>query len=205
LEAHSPARQEVRPSDGDPATSLDVAALTRRMVAGNEDAYRKFYDAYFDRLARYLLVVTSGNEEVMRDVLQATFVRVVRSIKVFPDDTQLWRWLTVIARNAFHDETRKHKRYFAFLDRFTRHARTEQEVNAAEPSDPLQSLLESAVALLPADERLLVERKYFERRSVRDIAAELEITEKAVEARLVRVRRKVKEVVLTALKDESSH
>jgi hypothetical protein len=29
---------------------LAVAELTRRMAAGDETAYRLFYDAYFDRL-----------------------------------------------------------------------------------------------------------------------------------------------------------
>jgi hypothetical protein len=40
--------------------SLDVPLLTGSMVSGDEAAYRIFYDAYFNRLSRYLLVVTAG-------------------------------------------------------------------------------------------------------------------------------------------------
>ncbi len=53
------------------------------MVRGDETAYRIFYDAYFDRLLRYLLVVTGGNEEVAREALQLALVRVVRHVKCF--------------------------------------------------------------------------------------------------------------------------
>ena len=45
-----------------------------------------------------------------------------------------------------------------------------------------------------------MEQKYFERESVRDIAARLQTSEKAVESRLVRVRYKLKEAVLDELR-----
>jgi DNA-directed RNA polymerase specialized sigma24 family protein len=105
-----------------PPALPDVAALTRGMVRGDEEAYRRFYDAYFNRLFRYLLVVARGDEQAARDALQATFVRVVPHIKVFPSDAQFWRWLAVLARSALADERRKRWRYLSFLDRFARHA-----------------------------------------------------------------------------------
>lgn len=106
----------------------DVEALTRRMVGGDEAAYRVFYDAYFDRLCRYLLVVGGGNEDAMRAALQTTLVRVVRHIKVFRSEAKFWSWLTVLARSAFRDETRRRRRYLAFPDRFAKHARTEADL-----------------------------------------------------------------------------
>jgi RNA polymerase sigma-70 factor (ECF subfamily) len=173
------------------------------MIEGDETAYRKFYDAYFDRLSRYLLVVASGNEEAMREALQATLMRVVRYIKIFRGEAEFWSWLTVLARCAFTDDTRKRRRYLAFLDRFTAHAHVEFELaKNADADGRLRLLLERSVASLPDDERQLVESKYFERRSVREIAAELQSTEKAIESRLTRVRLKVKEAVLAGLKHE---
>jgi DNA-directed RNA polymerase specialized sigma24 family protein len=85
--------------------------LTRRMVKGDEMAYRTFYDAYFDRLSRYLLVVAAGNEEAMRDALQSTLVRVVRNVKVFTNEAAFWSWLTVLARSALLDDNRRERRY----------------------------------------------------------------------------------------------
>src|ERR1035438_7383860 len=120
------------PAGETPPEPLDVAALTRRMAEGDEPAYRTFYDAYFNRLSRYLLVVTAGNEDAAREALQSALVRVVRHIKVFPSDAVFWSWLTVLARSALNDQTRKRRRYLAFLARFAWYAREEQTA----PSDP---------------------------------------------------------------------
>jgi RNA polymerase sigma factor (sigma-70 family) len=203
LQAH-PADVAAPPAEESPAAPLDIAALTRRMAKGDEWAYRTFYDAYFHRLSRYLLVVTAGDEDAAREALQAALVRVVRHIKPFPDEGVFWSWLTVLARSALSDQTRKRRRYLAFLDRFTQHARVERSVSDDHEADnQLLAFLERGLAVLPDEERDLVERKYFTRQSVREIAGELETSEKAIESRLVRIRRKLKAVVLDELKHES--
>jgi hypothetical protein len=84
--------------------AVEVAELTRRMAAGDEAAYRTFYDAYYDRLWRYLLVVTAGDEEAAIEALQSALLRVVRHIKVFRSEAVFWSWLTVLARSALSDQ-----------------------------------------------------------------------------------------------------
>jgi RNA polymerase sigma-70 factor (ECF subfamily) len=197
------------PSDcANPATASlrempDVAALTRAMSKGDEMAWRTFYDAYFDRLWRYLLVVAAGNEDAAREALQAALVRVTRHIKIFRDETVFWSWLTVLARTTYADETKKRRRYFSFLERFTRHTGVENDgVKDNQTDERLKLLLECQVTSLPPDEQKLVEQKYSARRSVREIADELRTTEKAVESKLSRVRRKLKDAVLAELKNE---
>ena len=173
------------------------------MAQGEEAAYRAFYDAYFDRLFRYLLVVTAGDEDAAREALQSALVRVVRHIKLFPSDTVFWSWLTVLARSALSDQNRKKRRYLAFLDRFIWHTRAQQGAsNDPEADAKLARLLESSLGVLPFDERRLVEAKYFDRRPVRDLAEELNLSEKAVESRLVRIRQKLKTAILDGLRRE---
>ena len=166
-------------------------------------AYRTFYDGYFDRLLRYLLVVTGGDEESAREVLQLTLVRVVRHVKTFDAEEKFWSWLTVLARSALADERRKKRRYFAFLEKFTLHTDVEGGVwNDGEGDEKLRALLEHNLKSLPLDEQKLVGQKYFARQSVREIAGEQQTTEKAVESKLSRVRRKLKDAVLAGLKNE---
>jgi RNA polymerase sigma factor (sigma-70 family) len=87
------------------------------------------------------------------------------------------------------------------LDRFAWHTRTQQAVPVDPEADAkVVSLLETSLGALPFDERRLVEAKYFARRSVREIAEYLDLTEEAVESRLVRIRRKLKETILEGLK-----
>jgi RNA polymerase sigma-70 factor (ECF subfamily) len=185
--------------------SFSIQSLTRGMVAGNEAAYRSFHGAYFQRLLRYLLVLARGDEDAARETLQVTLERVVRYIKVFDTEAQFWNWLTVLARSAFADRHRKRSRYFAFLDRFRTHTEiTESSHENGAADAQLLAELEGLVATLPPDERQLVERKYFSGESVRDLATQFQTSEKAVESRLGRVRRKLKESLLAKLKHETS-
>jgi RNA polymerase sigma-70 factor, ECF subfamily len=193
------------PEGENPRERPEVAALTRRMTEGDEMAWRTFYDAYFDRLWRYLLVVAAGNEDAAREALQLALLRVVRHVKAFETEEIFWSWLTVLARSAFADETRKRRRYFAFLERFTRHQDTgPSAMGNGEADEQLRALLESQLTALPENERQLVERKYILRQSVREIADGQQTTEKAVESRLSRIRRKLKDAVLDELKNENS-
>jgi RNA polymerase sigma-70 factor, ECF subfamily len=181
----------------------EIARLTRLMVAGDEAAYREFYDAYYGRLFRYLLVVACGDEEAAADALAATLARVVRHIKAFPNEEIFWSWLTVLARTAFADHTRKRRRYLAFLDRFTWQARLEETSStSADAEARMQAVLEQSMAALPVEERQLMEWKYFERQSVHEIAQALDASDKAIESRLVRIRQKLKAMLLLGLKDE---
>ena len=190
----------------DSVEPLEIAALTRRLVTGDDHAYRQFYHAYYDRLSRYLLVVTAGNEDTMHEALQRTLMRVVKNIRVFPSEEIFWSWLTVLARSSVTDEHRKRRRYLAFLDRFASHTRTEDSsLNDNIGDERLCELLIRNLASLPPDERSLLERKYFEYRSVRDIAELEQVSEKTIESRLVRVRRKLKNAVLTALHNNEAN
>jgi len=200
LQAH-PADVVEAPAEDLAAAPLDITALTRALARGDESAYRTFYEAYFQRLFHYLLVVTAGDEDAAREALQATLMRVVRHIKPFTDESVFWNWLTVLARSAITDQTRKRRRYLAFLDRFTSHARAQQSVSEDTDAEAqLSTLLDRALEGLPEEERALMEQKYFARESVRDIAARLQTSEKAVESRLVRVRHKLKQAVLDELR-----
>jgi RNA polymerase sigma-70 factor (ECF subfamily) len=205
LHFHShPSEDGPAPAGRDAPDFVDVATLTRQMVAGDETAYRIFHDAYFDRLSRYLLVVAAGNEDAMREALQETFGRVVRHIRVFTDENVFWSWLTVLARSARTDESRKRRRYLAFLDRFAQHAMVDREASRHDdPEKGLEPILERSMGCLPVEERTLIELKYFRHCSVRDIAEQHQTTEKAIESRLARARQKLRHLLLTELEHEA--
>jgi RNA polymerase sigma-70 factor (ECF subfamily) len=178
----------------------DIAALTHAMSRGDENAFREFHAGYFDRLLRYLLVVTHGNEQAARDALQGALVRVARHIKPFDAEDKFWSWLTVLARSALMDETRKQRRWFAFLERFSRHTETEQSaLNDGEADEKLLQLLAQRLPALPPDESDLLAQKYFQRRTVREIAEAQQTTEKAVESKLSRARARLKNNILSGL------
>jgi RNA polymerase sigma-70 factor (ECF subfamily) len=189
-------------ADDDSGVSLDIPALTNRMARGDEAAYHTFCSRYFNRLLRYLLVVTGGRQDAAQEALQLTLLRVVRHIKPFASEDALWSWLAVLARSSVVDEQRKRHRYLALLERFFEHRSVEPVEVACEADAHLRALVLQNLAGLPDDERRLIERKYFERASVETIASETSATEKSIESRLVRVRRKLREAILSQLKNE---
>jgi RNA polymerase sigma-70 factor, ECF subfamily len=176
-----------------------IGALTRRLVTGEEKAWREFHELYFDRLLRYLLVVCRGDEHAARESLQAALTRIVRHVRQFDREEAWWSWLTVVARSCVVDGARRQSRYRALLARFSaflRPAETSSE-------NPLPRLLEECVELLPAADRDLLAAKYLHRETTAALAASLGCTAKAVESRLARLRQRVRNQLVERLRDET--
>ncbi|MBN9689156.1 MAG: sigma-70 family RNA polymerase sigma factor [Verrucomicrobia bacterium] len=178
-----------------------TAALTRRLVDGDEAAWRDFHAAYAPRLRRYLFVVCHGHEDTAVEALQQTFLRAVKHLRICATEAELWGWLTLLARSAAADARRGERRYLGFLERWFRH-QPEPIAVPPTPEDQLESTLASELAALPPAERELLEQKYLAGGSVRELAAALGTTEKAVESRLTRARQRLKTALLSRLQNE---
>jgi RNA polymerase sigma-70 factor (ECF subfamily) len=180
------------------STTNAVASLTRRLAAGEDDAFRQFQALYFDRLYRFLLVVSHGDETQAREALQETCLRVARHARSFEGEDAFWNWLKAVGRNAARDAARSRRRYSSLLERFTQGSPS--EAPSPRPEDALAAALEESVGELESDERLLIEGKYLDGLTVRELAAQAGLTEKAVESRLLRLRRQLREGILKKLK-----
>ncbi|PYJ03487.1 MAG: hypothetical protein DME25_12145 [Verrucomicrobia bacterium] len=176
-----------------------VALLTRGLAAGEEEAFREFHAQYFDRIYQFLLVVARGREDEAQEALQQTLLRVVRYARVFECEEAFWSWLKVLARSAARDAGRKQGRYSALLQRFTRRAQTAAPEGNSEEDGRLGAVLEESLEELAQEDRHLIEGKYIEGATVRELSANLGVTEKAVESRLSRLRRELRERVLKKL------
>jgi RNA polymerase sigma-70 factor (ECF subfamily) len=180
--------------------SEGIAVLTAAIVHGDEQAFEAFHERYFDRLYQFLLVVTRGNELQAREALQETLLRVARHPHVFCEEEGFWRWLKVVARNSARDEGRKRFRYFALLERFALDRNRNGDGHPAADENSLRSLLVESMEELPAEDRYLIEAKYLQGAAVKIIAPEMGLSGKAVESRLVRLRRQLRECLLNKLK-----
>jgi RNA polymerase sigma-70 factor (ECF subfamily) len=179
----------------------NVAQLTRRLAAREDDAFREFHALYFDRLYQFVLVLTRGHEPEAQDALQETLLRVVRYARVFESEDAFWCWLKVIARSAVRDAGRKHRRYFALLQRFALRWRNGTQPPELEDENRLQSVLMETLDELPPDDRRLVEGKYLEGAAVKELSSQARLTDKAVESRLLRLRRHLRERLLKKLRE----
>ena len=78
-----------------------------------------------------------------------------------------------------------------------------QPIGHVTPEHQLGEILREALAALPPDERELIQAAYVDKRPLRELADEAGQTYKAVESRLARLRRKLKEQLLKELRHEN--
>lgn len=181
---------EVRPGN------TDVAALTRALVRGDEAAWVSFHREYSGRIHRYLLVLLKGDDEAASEILQVTFTRIARHMREFGEEAVLWHWITRLARTAVIDELRKRGRREESLRELA------QEAPGPSEREDWSELLQQGLAQMETTERELLQRKYLEGQSVREIAAHGAASEKAVESRITRARVRLRAIMLQLLRRE---
>lgn len=174
------------------ATALpSLAALTRRMASGAEDAFREFHAGWFPRLFRYAFVLMRGNEAAACDVTQETLLRVVRHIRPFEGEDEFWSWLSCLARSAAADHGRKVSRYRRLLEKFS----GEAPAPVPEPDFDLSETLQRGMGQLAEEDRSLLQQKYSDGASVRQMADRAGVSESAIESRLARARRELRAII----------
>ena len=177
----------------------DEKVLVDRMLAGDQRAFDAFFNAYFDRLYRFALVRLRGDADVAEDVVQQTLCRAVEKLKHFRGEAALFTWLCQICRNTIADLFRskgyQSARAVPFED--TEEVRAALEALSAIPSeDPqdsmkseqLRRLVQAILDHLPTRYGDVLEWKYIQGLSVKEIALRLEVAPKAAESMLGRAR-----------------
>ena len=181
------------------AAACDLRELTKGICRGDEAAFARFYDRYSMRLYQHLLVLTKGNEEEAREVLQTVVVKLARKFKIFEEERRMWSWLCRMARNSYIDlcRVRRRERRFISLE--------EDITELAEPRDNehrLSASLNHALDQLRPEERELMRAAYVDECPLQELAGASGQTYKAVESRLGRLRRKLKAHLLNHLHHE---
>jgi RNA polymerase sigma-70 factor, ECF subfamily len=150
----------------------------REMVAAAQRDARRFgdlYELHFERVYAYVSR-RLGNRDAAQDVTSEVFHHALASLKSFE-----WRgapfgaWLMRIAANAI-------------ADRWRRNARERNDAPMLDPADDaldpekieLRAQLFRLVRELPAEQRRVIEMRFGEEKSIREIALALGRTEGAV-------------------------
>lgn len=178
--------------------SPEVRALTLSVRRGDAEAFSRFYDLYSFRVYKFLLVLSRGEESRAREVCQAVFIKLAKRFEEFDDECKLWRWLCTIAKNTFIDDCRVRQRG----QRFVPLEEWSAELDGDSPSQ-LSELLPEALTSLTPDERELLQAAYVDERPLQELADASHQTSKAVQSRLARLRRKLKEELLKNLRHEN--
>ncbi len=166
------------------------AQLLQQIVGGDEAALRTLmvrYDARIRYIIRPFLPDAREQEECVQDVAMTLWRK---AGEYDSSKASFAAWLTVICRNTALNRAQRQKTE-APLDETLTVPSAEDEVLRRER----QRRLYAAVGQLQGEERQLFFRKYYYGQSTAQIAGEMGLTERGVEGRLYRLRRKLRRLM----------
>ena len=141
-------------------------------------------------LVRYVISPILPDEQDRDECVSTVALRVWERIETFDASRGSFRtWLTAIARNAALNMARGARPAEPLGDGAPDAAETPEE--AVLRQERQNALLRALERLSPRD-RALVYRKYYYRQPTAQIAAELGLTERAVEGRLYRLKKRLR-------------
>ena len=172
--------------------------LARRVLDGEKRAFDAIVLRH--KLALYRIVVRlTGDDDDALDIVQEAFVSAHQALRRYDPARPMRAWLTRIAVNKARDWRRRRavRRFVAaFLP-----IDEGLEVSAPQPSPEVQAAdreeltkVTAAIAMLPANLAEVLVLRAIEGQSQAEVADALGISEKAVETRLYRARRRLSEL-----------
>jgi len=193
------------------AVYLEDKKLVKQLLGGDQRMFDRFFEENFARLYRFALMRLPNDTEGAREVVQITLTKAIRKLHTYRAESALFTWLCAICRNEASDWLRKQGRYRQHI------VLTEDlpEVQAAVVSLQMPAeespertyqrvetirLIQVALDRLPARYGDVLEWKYVEGHSVKEISARLDIGTEAAQSLLARAKRAFADVY-TSLTD----
>jgi RNA polymerase sigma-70 factor (ECF subfamily) len=171
--------------------------LVQRMLRGDEAACEEFFEAHFSSLYRFALSKVR-EAELARDLAQAAFCHAVRQLASFRGESSLTGWLFTICRNEIHGHFRRLGRRPQEVELEEGQVAVEEAGErlgswAAIPDEVLEKKevrqqVHETLDQLPPRYGQILQWKYLEGISVKEIAARLRLGPKAAESLLTRAR-----------------
>lgn len=154
---------------------------------GDPDAVAELYGRYALLVWRFVCSRMQDTHSG-QDVMSETFVAAIQSVRKGVRADNVTAWLTGIARNKIADWYRQRKESVGVEADLLPQLVSPVNIIVAETLDAMQ-----------AEQRLVLEWKYFDRCSVREIAERMGRTEKTIESLLFRARKAFREQYESAI------
>ncbi|MDX1515764.1 MAG: RNA polymerase sigma factor [Woeseiaceae bacterium] len=187
------------------AIYLEDQRLAKRLIDGDPDTFERFFDDNFARLYRFALARLGGDGQAAEDIAQATLTRAIRKLSSYRAESQLFTWLCAICRNEMSDWLRRQGRYREHIVLTEDYPEVQAVVESfATPFEESPEahyqrtesvrLIQVALDRLPPKYGDVLEWKYVEGRSVKEIATRLQIGQEAAQSLIARAKRAFAEV-----------
>ena len=108
-------------------------AIAKRLLQGDEAAFRELFDSFFPKLYRFALARLDGNQDDAREVVQRTFCKAFERLDSYRGEASLYGWMCQICRNNIVDLARQRRREL-------------HQVTLLEEDGTIQNILETLAA-----------------------------------------------------------
>ncbi|NNF66177.1 MAG: sigma-70 family RNA polymerase sigma factor [Gammaproteobacteria bacterium] len=172
--------------------------LTQRMLRGEKPAFDEFFDANFPRLYRFTRSRIGDDEDAIKEIVQKTLCRAIAKLQTYRGEAALFTWLCRLCRNEISDHfklaRRDESRQLPFDDVEVRAVLEslddggDNDPGSNVERDQLGQLIQTILDYLPARQGNVLEWKYIQGMTVAEIAAQMEISQQAVQSLLARAR-----------------
>jgi len=172
----------------------EAQLLSAFQAQGDVEAFEEIYKRYWFKLYNWAYTNTSSRQEA-EEMVQVVFERLWKN-RHETKIKNLGAYLAVSLRNIFYDFQRRNGQLEKFRRSFTdapASNQTEEEVNRKILLETLENTLQD----LPPKTQTIFRMSRYENRSLREIAAQLDLTEKAVEYHIT----KALKLIRTRLKE----
>ena len=191
------------------AMSKSDQKRVERLLAGDELAFKEFFDEYFDRLYRFALSRVRDKPSLAEEAAQRALCRAVRKLDGFRGESSLFSWLAGICRNELADLLEISNRDAArqvSLDSDPSGQRAAQQHAADlqhEPEEQMASAerteqIDTILRQLPGRYGEVLRWKYLDDLSTEEIALKLGVSHDAAQSSLQRARVAFKSAANTA-------
>lgn len=190
------------------AIYLDDKRFVKQLLGGDERAFDRFFEENFARLYRFALARLSDDPDAAREVAQTTLIRAMQKLHTYRAESALFTWLCAICRNETSEWLRNQVRlrqHVVLTEDFPEVRAAVDSYQAPADASPEANyrrtekvrLIQVAMDRLPPRYGDVLEWKYIEGRSVKEIAGRLQLGQEATQSLLARARRAFAEVYAT--------
>lgn len=151
---------------------------------GNEAAFNLLYERYSTRLFHYFLKLLSNDSNKAEDFLQELFIKVLNKASTFDHTQKASTWLYTIATNMCKNEWRNTENRQRILRQFDAWQYPSATVYERLESQQIAKQLGSLINQLGHEDRLIIQLRFQQELSIREIATILEIPEGTVKSKL---------------------
>ena len=175
----------------------DIKKLTDAKVVAlaKEDSYYfgELYDRYFDQIFRFVFKRLGGDEAVAGDVTQQTFMKAMANLDKYEDrGFRFSSWLYRIAQNEVNMYFRKSKKEASVPVDENRLKDVATEANIERyMSENEQQLLIDILNEIDEEDKDLIEIRFFQELSFKEIAVIYNISEANAKMRTYRILEKI--------------